>query len=1295
MNFQGFEVGELVHEGRSADVFRARRESDERCVLLKIFKPAYPSPERLDRIRHEFDIASLFDTPFVVKVLAMAVDQHRHALVIEDFEATALSLHGGKNKLTLPNAIRLAIAIVEALSALHSFGVVHKDLNPSNILWNDASGRLALADFGTASRIFSKMTQVTREDLPEGSLGYISPEQTGRTNRGIDYRTDLYSLGITLYELFTGVLPFPTNDPAELMHAHIAIQATAPHERRADIPIALSDIIMKLMAKGAEDRYQSTIGVLADLRICLADLESGNVARRFSLGTQDTFERLELPRRLYGRERDKRAISLALEQMRENDATRGVHVILVSGSSGIGKSALIQQLQEPFAQLGGFFVAGKFDQLQRTGPFAAPIAALRDLARQLLSEPPARLGAFRERLVTALGPNGRVLVDVIPEMELVIGSQPPVPELGPIETQNRFHLVFRNFVRIMATRAAPLCIFLDDLQWADSATLKWLDLLLEDDELEQLLIVGAYRDQEVGPGHPFTLTRNRFREGAGEIHELHLEPLGIQEVSAMVADFVGSDPTNVRPLADLVLRKTEGNPLFAGELLKTIYDDGLIALDRAQGRWVWDIAAIEQRGITNNIVDIVIGKMRRLPEQTQRILQIAACIGNSFDLETLSIIEETTRTNVTDYLEPAVAEGFVLVRSHSSARSVATIEANSSGHYNFVHDRIQQAAYALIDAHQRKAVHLRIGRLLFANMSDEGRAERIFDLVDQMNSGRDLLAEENERIDLVRLNLDAGKRAMAAAAHGAAGAYLAIAAEILGENAFDRHYDLAIAVHRALATAESLIGEGMRAEKRLELVLEKSKTAVEQAEACNMLISQLTLVARYREAIDVARDGLARVGIDLARDNIFAAFEAELAASQETLGDRPIASLYDSPPIADPKMGVAVQIFENIMSAALYTDPVLWFLCVVKGTHLCFRFGAPVESPALIAYYGHVLHMTRAKTQLAYEFGELAMRLADRFNSAYARCLCGFVLGNFILPWVRPLKNALPINRVAYQAGIDGGESRFSGYSLIYRLMNQYLEGKPLAEPLADLPGFLAINQRSKNQVAIDIILGIRLLLQTLSSASPTTHVGYDAEAEGSLLATYRENGSLMPICYHHIFKTQLLYLLDAPGEALQSADVAFEIMPAIAGNVAEATCTLFAALSLAAIHNEKSGDDQNNNWARLVGYEQRLTHWASLCPEMFGYMRALVAGEIARISKNYGIAADFYEQARQLTRDARLIQYEALANELAAKLWLHLGRERLARALMAEAVTAYEVWGAHRKVMRLSIQYRGFVTRG
>lgn len=1295
VHFQGFNVGELIHEGRTADVFRAIRTHDETRVILKVFKPAYPSLERIARVQREFEIGKSFDTRAVAKVWALEIDQHRHALVLEDFGAKSLATILKNRPLTLRKRIMLAISISEALSEVHRAGVVHKDLNPSNILWNEEQNRVALVDFGTATRSFAKTTHVLREDLPEGSIAYISPEQTGRTNRGIDYRTDLYSLGVTLYELFTDVLPFSTTDPAELMHAHLAIQPAAPRERRVDLPVGLSDLILKLMAKSAEDRYQGTLGVLADLRSLLARFEAGAHNTPFSVGLHDTPERLELPRKLYGREQDKQVVLATLDRLGSKDVADGVQVVLVSGSSGIGKSALVQQLRQPIAQRGGFFVSGKFDQLQRTGPFAAPIAALRGLARQLLSEPAPRLAAFRERLVAALGPNGQVLIDVIPEIEHIIGSQPPVAELGPIETQNRFYLVFRSFVRVVAVRSAPLCIFLDDLQWADSASLKWLDLLLEDDELDRLLLLGAYRDHEVGAGHPFTLTRNALRERATLIDELHLEPLGIKEISAMVADFVGSDTTHVRSLADLVMRKTAGNPLFAGELLKTIYEDGLIWLDREQGRWAWDIEAIERRGITENIIDIVIGKMRRLPEKTQQILRIAACVGNSFERETLAIIGETTPTNVLAHLEPAVTEGFLIPLTTSGERIAAQIEASSPIHYKFMHDRIQQAAYALIDEDQCKAVHLRIGRLLLAGTPEGGRAERIFDLADQMNRGLDLISDEAERIALVQLNLEAGKRAMAAAAHGAARDYLAIAAEILESEPFERQYDLAMAVHRSLAIAESLTGQGVEAEKRMGLVLEKAKTVVEQAEACNMLISQLTLVARYREAIDVARDGLARVGIDLPRENIYAAFEAELAASQATLGSRPIASLFDNPPIPDPQMGVAVQIFENIMSAALYTDPVLWWLCVVKGTHLCFRFGAPPESAALYAYYGHVLHMTSAQTALAYEFGELSLRLAERFNSAYARCLCGFVVANFILPWVRPLRHALPINRAAYQAGVDGGELRWSGYTLIYRLMNQFMEGKPIADIIADLPGFLAINQRSKNQVAIDIIVGIRLLLQTLSSNQAGGSRGFDEEAEASLLAIYRENGSLMPICYHHIFKTQLLYLLDAPEEALRAADVAFEILPAIAGNVAASVLTLFSALSLAHIHETKSGEELRAVWNRLVGYEQQLAHWAGVCPEMFAHMRALVAGEMARLSKEFGKAADFYEQARQLARDAQMIQYEALANELAAKLWLSLGRERLARALLADAVNAYESWGAYRKVARLMVRYRGFVNRG
>ncbi|MEW6498584.1 MAG: serine/threonine-protein kinase PknK, partial [Cyanobacteriota bacterium] len=800
----GITIQSKIYESSNSLVYRGIRTQDERAIVVKMLKQDYPSPQELTRYRQEYEITRSLNLEGVVKAYRQQDYQRTLVILLEDFGGESLEQwmrqQSGFCPMSLPAFLRLAIALTDILGSIHANTIIHKDINPGNIVFNPDTGVVKMIDFGIATR-FNRTNPTFKSHYSlEGTLAYLSPEQTGRMNRSLDYRTDFYSLGITFYELLTGHLPFPTTNLLELIHCHIAKQPVPPHEMNATIPKPVSDIILKLMAKNAEDRYQSAWGIKADLEICVHQLEQSGQIDRIELGLQDVSAQFQIPQKLYGREAEIAALLAAFDRVAgREDTERGRHgegetnnipaspcppvplsssapasseMLLVSGYAGIGKSALVQELYKPITQKRGYFISGKFDQLQRNIPYSAIADALQKLVQQLLGEPDEQLQQWRSRLLTALGSNGQIIIDVIPEVELIIGKHLPVPEVGATEAQNRFNRLFQQFIRVFCSQEHPLVIFLDDLQWADSATLKLIELMMLDEQTQFLFLIGAYRDNEVNPAHPLALTLERLRKQRAVLQEIILAPLTLEPLSQLIAETLHQNTDTVRSLAELVLHKTEGNPFFVGEFLRMLHSENLLTFDAQQLSWQWNLAEIEAQNITDNVVELLLRQLQKLPEATQQILSIAACTGAEFDLETLAIVcEKSPKAIFQDLLEAIQAE---LIQPLSDLDEDLLVQE-----YKFSHDRVQQAAYALIDESQKQVVHLQIGRNLLEKTSPEQRSDRLFEIIDHLNQGLELVTARSERTEIARLNLMAGQKAKAATAYEAAFKYFTTGLKLL------------------------------------------------------------------------------------------------------------------------------------------------------------------------------------------------------------------------------------------------------------------------------------------------------------------------------------------------------------------------------------------------------------------------------------------------------------------------------------------------------------------------------------
>jgi predicted ATPase/signal transduction histidine kinase len=1111
-------------------------------------------------------------------------------------------------------------------------------------------------------------------------------------NRALDYRTDLYSLGATLYELFTGVPPFPTEDALELVHCHIARRPTEPHERNPAIPQILSDILMRLLEKIPEARYQSSYGLKADLEQCLSQLRATGSIESFPLARHDVTERLLVSQALYGRDQELAALQSAFERA----ATEGnrATLALVTGYSGSGKSSLVHELYKPLTQRRGYFITGKFEQLQRATPYSALVSAFRSLVQQLLSESEAELAQWRRKLLDAVGSNGGVLVAVIPEVELILGPQPPIAQLGPTEAQNRFNLVFGGFVRVFAQPTHPLVIFLDDLQWADSASLKLIELLLTDELLQCLLVIGAYRDHEVTPVHPLQGMLDGLEKAGVTSHRIPLAPLRFSDIAQLVADSVGRPLVEVEQLAQLIVQKTDGNPLFVTELLKLLYEDGLLYFDRTRGGWQWEVARIATRGLSDSVVDLMLGKLRRLPESTQRAVQRAACIGSSFELDTLAIILELPTPDVFQRLLPAIQEGFLATTSGLVAAD--TGEADSPfiiRDHKFLHDRVQQAAYSLIGEEERQGVHLRIGRLLLARTDAQPQGDLLFNIVDQLNRGRDLITAPAEREQLARLNLEAAQRARQALAYVGAKTYLESGLACLAESSWKDTFDLTFALRTELAEVAYLTGEYERSEALSTRLLKRARTVDEKVGLYHTLISQHTVRGRYAAALAAAKEVLALLGMELplglSPEALQAALGAELAQVRAQLGNRSIASLVDEPEMNDPKARMITSLLLKILPAAFFSNPVFYTIVVFKAVGLSLRFGPSSQSADLFSNYGHIVSGSLGEHEAGREFGKLAVALTERFHRPDGQCRSGFHLANFIAPWTRPLRESEAINDTAFRAGLEGGDIIYTGYILIYKPYNKFYEGRPLDEVAAELPGVLHYTRRTRNRIAMDIIQALELVVENLRSqtASPDEFRAKELD-EATFLSECDENKSAMASCFYWVLKAEALYLHGDFRGALEAFAKADALLPIIMGNIANAHHFLYQALSLSALWPEVGPAEQAQYREKLEALVTRFGKWADSCPENFAHLHALLRAELARLDGRGAQALDLYEQAIEGARGGGFTQHVALAAELAARYWLSRGRERAAAAYLQEARHGYRLRGAARKVVALERQY-------
>ncbi|MEG4324599.1 ATP-binding sensor histidine kinase [Microcoleus sp. herbarium5] len=1284
INLPGYDITNQIHESNNSIVYRGLRKQDNQPVILKFLKQDYPMPASLVRYKQEYEITHNLHLESVPKTYSLERYHNSLAIIFEDCGGDSLKLLLASHQLTLEEFLLTAIKITRALGEIHRHKIIHKDINPSNIIINSTTGRVQIIDFGISTVLKRENPTLKNPNVLEGTLSYISPEQTGRMNRAIDYRTDFYSLGVTFYELLTRQLPWDYSDAMELIHCHIAKQAVPLHQINREIPKAVSDIVMKLLAKTAEARYQSPWGIIADLEECLEQLKNTGGIADFAIAQKDITDKFQIPQKLYGRETEVETLLAAFERV-----SRGsTEMMLVSGYSGIGKSALVQEVYKPITKARGYFIAGKFDQFQRNIPYAAVVKAFQSLVKQLLTESENQLNTWKEKILAAVGANSQIIIDVIPEVELIIGQQPAVQELGATEAQNRFNLVFQKFIRVFCSVDYPLVIFLDDLQWADAATLKLLQVMIADEQTNYLFLIGAYRDNEVNPSHPLMMTLDELQNQGARIERITLAPLHLHHIVNLIADTLRKDQKSALPLAELVLDKTQGNPFFVNQFLKTLYQENLLKFNFQKRNWDWNISEIESVGITDNVIELMLGKLKRLPASTQQVLRLAACVGNSFDLNTLSIINEKSWVATFQELLPAIQEGLILTTSELGATESEIINSDLViTTYKFLHDRVQQSGYALIDSKLQTAIHLQIGRLLLANISPERRAERIFEIADHLNSGRTLIIDDHEKIELAILNLTAARKAKDATAYAAARDYLKFGREILPGDIWQDSYELAFTFYKELAEAEYLNGNFEESEALIEVAFIQAKSELEKAEIYNILIVQYTLLSKYEAAVQSGLKALHLLGIDLAEDNLSEAVNAEMAAAKANLANQEIASLIHAEKMQDPAQQMAMKLLGNMGPLTFFSSQELWKLTVIKAINLSLKYGFVAGGSYCYSCYGIILNSILGDYQSAYEFGRLALTLSENSNNLSQNCQDSVIFANYLNCWVRPLKTTAEINNEGYKVGLQSGNLQWTGYNRMFQTITYFFQGMNLNNLLEDIGKSLHFCEQTKNFWAIDIIIANKIAILNLMGEE-------DEISEKEHLANFHSRKSMAALCEFYVLKAQTFYLYEQYSEALEASDRAAELIDYLMGHISSAHHYFYRCLILTALYSDVSESERQDYWQQLEANQKQIKVWADNCSESFAHKFWLVAAEMARISGRDLEAMDLYDRAIAEAREGDFIQNEALAAFLAAKFWLGKDKEDFAQIYLTKAHYGYQYWGAKRKVENLEEKYPQLIAR-
>ncbi|MBD2411294.1 histidine kinase [Nostoc calcicola FACHB-389] len=1317
-----YEIVEQLYSGSRTQVYRAVRECvgaaqprHRQPVVIKLLKREYPTLGELLQFRNQYAIAKNLDIPGIIKPYSLEPYYNGYALVMEDFGGVSLREFTSGKPLLLQEFLPIALQLLEILHHLHQQRVIHKDIKPANILIHPDTKQIKLIDFSIASLLPRETQEIQSINGLQGTLAYLSPEQTGRMNRGIDYRSDFYSLGVTFFELLSGQLPFTSDEPMELVYCHIAKQPNSICDLNPEIPLILGEIVCKLMAKNAEDRYQSALGLKYDIEKCYQEWQATGKNSWFDLGQHDISDRFLIPEKLYGREQEAQTLLEAFARVTNGAA----ELMLVAGFSGIGKTAVVNEVHKPIVRWNGYFIKGKYDQFNRNIPLSAFVQAFRNLIAQLLSETDSQLGQWRNQILSAVGESGQVIIDVIPELERIIGKQPPTPELSGSAAQNRFNLMFVKFIQVFTTPEHPLVVFLDDLQWADSASLNLLKLLMDETLKGYLLIIGAYRDNEVFAAHPLLLTLQEI-EKVATVNTLTLMTLSQADVNSLIADTLSCTTEIALPLTELVYQKAKGNPFFTTQFLKALHQEGRITFDWHTGFWQCDVAQVRSLALTDDVVEFMAIQLLKLPPKTQEVLKLAACIGNQFDLSTLAIVYQKCQTETAADLWKALQEGFViptnevykfyqqesLVNSHLSFVDELQQITNDQGQitndqeqitndqgqktvYKFLHDRVQQAAYSLIPKEQKQVTHLKIGQLLLNHTPAAEQDEKLFEIVNQLNIGNSLIVDPAQKTELAQLNLQVAQKAIAAIAYAAAFEYATIGIAMLAQERWQTQYQLTLKLYEAATEAAYLSGNFEQMAQFPAVILENARTLLDTVKVYEIQIQAAQAQHQFLQGVELALQILEQLGIHFPKQpgesDIALAFEA----TKSILAGRQPLDLMTLDQMIEPDKLAAMRILVGVSSSAYVAAPALLPFITLEQVNLSLQYGNTSYSTNGYAYYGLLLCGALGDIECGYQFGQLALTLLEQLNAKKLKAKTYVGVCCCVLHWQEPLRNTLALFREGYQIGLETGDLESATICAVVYVMHCLFVGKELGELSRESDAFcLQLTQLKQAGLLTQMTIFQQAVLNLIGDGAEAWELIGKAFNQEQMLPVIQDSGDRTALYYFYVSKLFLGYLFGKFELAVTEAIATENYLGSVIGLFVVPIFHTYDSLAHLAIYSQVSETEQQHILGRVSKNQEKIKTWASDIPANHLHKFYLVEAERYRVLGQKSEALEFYDRAITLAKEHGYTQEEALANELAAKFYLDWGKQRIAQEYMTEAYYGYARWGAKAKVADLEKHY-------
>lgn len=1280
------EIHQNIYQNNKIRTFRGYMTVNQTPVMIKILMKEAFNLFDVSRLINEYEITQSLDIDGIIKPMALERTDSYFALITKDIGVVPLKTYIGSHTVDPMLFMDIAVQLAETIGRIHERGIIHNDLKPEHINIHPDTGKVYLSGFSNASNISSE----NKNNLPsmgmECSPEYISPEQTGLLNTVIDQRSDLYSLGVIFYEMLTGRLPLEAGSHQEWLHAHITVKPKPPINIKPDIPSVISEIVMKLLEKNMEERYQNAFGLAWDIRECKKRwMETGKIDT-FTIRRRDVYTYFQLPHKLYGRDVEAEILKSAFDRVSKGST----EIVFVSGYPGIGKTALVNQVLKPLVLGKGYFISGKLDQLKKNIPYAPLMDAFGSLIKQLMTEDEKKLKQWRNTILDVLGKNAAVMTEIIPELETLIGKQPPVDELPPMEAENRFSMVFREFVSIFARKEHPLVVFLDDLQWAGMACIGLVNYLIYEANLHSLLFIGAYRDNEVGGSSPLT----RIIEGMGEYKanktHISLMPLDWEQTLRLVADTLHTDPECVARLTEVLYRESGGNPFFLRQLLMLIHKKGYLYFDVQHGRWKWKIEEIQKIEPGNDVLQFFMKKLQGMTKETLEIMKLASCIGSRFDLQTLSDIWGKSVEETASGLMPSFHEGLVLPVTNPNedlpTEYIQDIHTEPSV-YKFLHDRVQQAVYSLIDGKEKKEKHLAIGRYLLKETTEDNLDEIILSVMDHFNRSLELVDDPEERLQLARYNLLAGRKAKALAAYTSALQYFRFGSTLLTDGSWQRDYKLCYDLHLERAQAEYLSGNVNVAEELFDTVIQKVDLEIERAGIYGLKVILYASVGKYDEAVNTGIAALRNLGVRIPVHPTKMDYARELLFYKWNMRNKKIDDLMDLPEMEDHKQRKVAELLSRLCSVTMTSNPDLYSYIIIKtGNHAC-RYGNSYMSPVGFFGYCFTEGIILGNYGLSDRYAKVCIHLAEKYGNSPCKCIIYFVIGAFVVHWTRHLSLALEYMKKAIVYGKEAGDMLYIGYAHCLILETSYLMGNPLVR--------LAEMAREKHDIAkqlqhdnltINVAIYQKVISILQGSDINSLETGISDFEDKEFLALVQGDGTSLATYYFN--KMYLCYMAGSHMEALSAAQNVELLADTIQGFMISAEYKFYYSLVIAAIYEGRSPSYRKGLWRILKKNQRQMKKCSEACKENFLHKYLLVEAEMARLQHRDSDAMLLYNQAVESAQENGYIQWEALANELAAKFYLSCGMIKIAMTYMRDACRAYSKWGAQAKIRQLQEQY-------